>query len=276
MDFVSDLPSHIKYITTGLGSLMAIIGLFIDKNSAHFKYIAPFFIALICILGFFQANESINADKDTAFAMEQRNQLLLLVDNASTASMRTSSYLTDILLSQPKILKDFGLTESRAGKPLEQISTSDLVTGEILAANKYRMELIEQKPPSQRLHTRLWYYNKEMDTPELNNALKEIGFTVENKVATQRMADDPTNAIWYGPEVEFLDYKAVIVSMIRAGIDIRRTGPSCQNLENKKGVIEIGSSNLASGHIDGIARPAKSISEIRAAKSFADIQDFNC
>ncbi|MFT5997420.1 MAG: hypothetical protein ACI9RV_003031, partial [Glaciecola sp.] len=245
MEIFLELPNHLKYIITGLGSLLAVLGLFVDKNNSHFKFIAPMFIVLVCVLGFFQASDAINSDKDSEIAKDQRSNLLVLVDNSSIASLRTSSYLTDILLSQPKILKDFGLTSKRAGKPLENLSTAELIESEILAANKYRMELISNKHPSKRLRTKLWYYNKEIDTPALESALREMGFTVENQIAEENQADDPTNAVWYGPDVDFEDYKAVIVSLIRAGIDIRRTGPSCKNLIAKKDVIEIGSSDLA-------------------------------
>jgi hypothetical protein len=276
MEIFLELPNHLKYIITGLGSLLAVLGLFVDKNNSHFKFIAPMFIVLVCVLGFFQASDAINSDKDSEIAKDQRSNLLVLVDNSSIASLRTSSYLTDILLSQPKILKDFGLTSKRAGKPLENLSTAELIESEILAANKYRMELISNKHPSKRLRTKLWYYNKEIDTPALESALREMGFTVENQIAEENQADDPTNAVWYGPDVDFEDYKAVIVSLIRAGIDIRRTGPSCKNLIAKKDVIEIGSSDLASGLIDGIAKPTKSIQKIRNAKDFEDLRDFSC
>ncbi len=276
MELASNIPNFMGYLITGLGSLLAILGLFVDRNTSHFKYIAPLFIVLVLALGFFQAADAIDADNDSQLAREQRTQLLVLVDNTSVASLKTSSYLTDILLSQPKILGDFGLTEARAGKPLEELSTSELVRGEILAANKYRGELIEARPPSDRLDTTLWYYNKEIDSPALRNALKEIGFTVNNMIAQQNQAEDATNAVWYGPEVDLNDYKAVIVSLIRAGIDIRRTGPSCRNLEIKRGVIEIGSSDLAEGLIDGIQKPTKSIEQIRNARDFADLRDFSC
>jgi hypothetical protein len=276
MEIVLELPNYLKYIITGLGSLLAILGLFVDKSSSYFKFIAPMFIALVCLLGFFQASDAINSDKDSALANDQRSLLLTLVNNTSKTSLRTSGYLTDILLSQPKILRDFGLTTKRAGKPLENISTAELIEGEILAANKYRMELISNKLPSTRLKTKLWYYTKEIDTPELENALREMGFTIENKTAKENQANDATNAVWYGPDADFDDYKAIIVSLIRAGIDIRRTGPSCNNLSTKKGVIEIGSSDLASGLIDGIAKPTKSIQEIRIAEKFADLRDFVC
>ena len=270
MDIINQAPDYLKYIITSLGALLAILGLFVDKEGSHFKYIAPLFITLVIILGVFQGTDAINSDKEAKVANSQRTSLLTLVDNSAEASLRTSSYLTDILLSQPKILRDFGLTEARAGKPLDKISTSELIEGEILEANKYRMELIADRPPSERLSTKVWYYNKEMDTPALNNALKEIGFTVENKIAQRNQKDDPTNAIWYGPNVNFNDYKAVLVSLLRAGIDIKRTGPSCKNLLNKEGVVEVGASDLAAGLIDGIVKPTKSIKTIRAASSFDD------
>ncbi|MFQ3195549.1 MAG: hypothetical protein ACI9N3_002383, partial [Colwellia sp.] len=56
MEIFLELPNHLKYIITGLGSLLAVLGLFVDKNNSHFKFIAPMFIVLVCVLGFFQAS----------------------------------------------------------------------------------------------------------------------------------------------------------------------------------------------------------------------------
>jgi len=276
MDNYLDIPQYLKYLITGIGTLLAILGLFIDKSASYFKYTAPVFILLVVVLGVFQAIDAVESDKDAETAAEQRSRLLELVDNSSISSMRTSSYLTDILLSQPKILRDFGISEKRAGKPLDQISTSELVEGEILEANKYRMQLIAERVPSERLDTKVWYYNKEMDSPEIINALKEAGLTIENKIAQRNQANDLTNAVWYGPEVNFNDYKAVIVSLIRAGIDIKRTGPSCKNTGAKTGVIEVGASDKAAGLVDGIVSPTKSISLIKGAEFFSELRDFEC
>lgn len=276
MEIFNEIPQYLKYLTTALGALLAILGLFVDKGASYFKFVAPIFILLVIMLGVFQAIDAVESDKDANKATEQRDRLLVLVDNTSISSLKTSSYLTDILLSQPKILKDFGLSEKRAGKPLEKLSTSELIEGQILEANKYRMELISERAPSKRLDTIVWYYTKELDSPELINALKEVGLRIENKIAQRDQADDLTNAVWFGPEVNFNDYKAVLVSLIRAGIDIKRTGPSCKNINAKKRVVEVGSSDKAAGLLDGIVRPTKSIKEIRNAQDFKDLQDFKC
>lgn len=276
MEFFSAIPGFLKYLTAGLGAILAILGLFVDKDASYFKFVAPIFILLVLLLSGVQAIEAIESDNDSEIASKQRERLILLLDSTSTSSLKTSSYLTNILLSQPEILKDFGISEKRAGKPLDEISTSELVRGQILEANKYRMELIEQRTPSERLNTRIWYYNKELDSPELLTALKEIGLNVIDQVAKRNQANDPTNAVWYGPEVNFNDYKAVLASLIRAGIDIKRTGPSCKALKQKVGVIEVGSSDKASGLIDGIVRPTKTIEMIRNANNFEDLKDFSC
>lgn len=276
MEIFNEIPQYLKYLTTALGALLAILGLFVDKGASYFKFVAPIFILLVIMLGVFQAIDAVESDKDANKANEQRGRLLALVDNTSISSLKTSSYLTDILLSQPKILKDFGLSERRAGKPLEKLSTSELIEGQILEANKYRMELISERAPSKRLDTIVWYYTKELDSPELINALKEVGLRIENKIAQRNQANDLTNAVWFGPEVNFNDYKAVLVSLIRAGIDIKRTGPSCKNINAKKRVVEVGSSDKAAGLLDGIVRPTKSIKEIRNAQDFKDLQDFKC
>lgn len=276
MELFSEIPGFVKYLTAGLGALLAILGLFVDKDAPYFKFVAPIFILLVLVLSGFQATEAIKSDNDSKTASAQRERLLVLLDSTSTSSLKTSSYLTDILLSQPKILKDFGISEKRAGKPLDKLSTSELIEGQILEANKYRMELIAKRSPSERLNTKVWYYNKELDSSELLGALKEVGLNVVSKVAQRNQANDPTNAVWYGPNVNFNDYKAVLVSLIRAGIDIKRTGPSCKALSKKLGVIEVGSSDKAAGLIDGLVRPTKSIEKIRNANNFEDLRDFSC
>lgn len=276
MDIINETPQYVKYIISGLGAFLAILGLFMDRAKRYFKYVAPVFIVLVVVLGVFQAEDARKSDEEAREAQSQRIKVLKLVDNISLTSARTSTYLTNTLLSQPKILKDFGLTEKRAGKKLEQISTAELIAGEILEANKYRMELIQARPPSTRISTKVWYYNKEMDNPKLVEALEEVGFTVINMIATRNQENDPTNAVWHGPEVPIEDYKAVIVSLIRAGIDIRRTGPSCRNLDKKIGAIEVGASDKASGLIDGIKAPTKSISQIRTAVTYTELDDFKC
>jgi len=272
----SDLPNYVKYIIIFLGTVLAVLGLFVDKTSPRFKYIAPVFILIVLALGGIQAIDSIKSDTDAKLAEERMNKLLTLADTSTLVALKNSAYLTDLFLSFPKILKDFGLSEERAGKPLDSLSIRELEKSQIIEANRYRTVLIEKKPISTRSGTRIWYYNKEMDSPELKSALSELGFAVENKIATQNQKNDKTNAVWFGSGVELDDYKAVIVSLIRAGIDVKRTGPSCNNLSTKKGVIEIGASDLASGATTGMAKPSKSIEIIKNAKSFTDIQDFSC
>ncbi|WP_125779551.1 hypothetical protein [Pseudoalteromonas rubra] len=276
MEMFSHIPGFVKYLTAGLGALLAILGLFIDKEAPYFKLIAPLFILLVILLSGVQAVEGIAADNSSKQAAKQRERLLVLLDSTSTSSLKTSSYLSDILLSQPQILRDFGISEKRAGKQLDELSTSELVEGQILEANRYRGELIAQRAPSKRLQTTVWYYNKELDSAQLQSALKETGLNITNKIAQRNQADDPTNAVWFGPNVNFNDYKVVLVSLIRAGIDIKRTGPACKALHNKVGVIEVGSSDLAAGLADGIVRPTKSIEQIRNATSFTDLSDFTC
>jgi hypothetical protein len=276
MDLFAQIPQHLKYIITGIGAILAIIGLFVDKSSQHFKYIAPFFVVLILVLGVVQAVDTLNSNQESDEAKQKTDTLLVLVNNSAKSSLKTSSYLTDILLSQPKILKDFGMTVERVGKPLDQVTTAELVTGEILKANKYRLELISERPPSLRLSTEIWYYNKEMDSSEIRSVLNEIGFKVINKVAKSHQKNDRTNAVWYGQKVNLNDYKALLVSLLRAGIDIKRTGPSCENQNLKKNVIEVGASDDAAGFIDGIVKPTKSIQEIKSATTLEELSDIKC
>ncbi|MEM1368206.1 MAG: hypothetical protein AAGG02_09340 [Cyanobacteria bacterium P01_H01_bin.15] len=264
------------YLVPILGTAIAIFGLFIDTGKRNFRVLAPLLISIITILGIFQVFDLRDAAQDAQEAKEQRTMTVKLLDNVSVASARTSSYLSNILLAQPKVLENWGLTETRAGKPLVQISTEDLQEGQILAADQFRTELIEDRIPSTRQDIKVWYYTKEVDIPQLRQALAEVGFDVLNQVPTSFQKNDPTNAVWHGPEVDLNDYKAVIVTLIRAGIDIRRVGPSCNNRENKRKVIEVGASDEAAGLITGVLKPSKNIKDIREAMSFDQLDDFAC
>jgi hypothetical protein len=86
MEFINEAPHFLKYLITGLGAMLAVLGLFVDKNGRHFRTIAPLFILLVIVLGVFQAADAINSDKDSTVAKEQRDKLLVLVDNSSIAS----------------------------------------------------------------------------------------------------------------------------------------------------------------------------------------------
>lgn len=86
-------------------------------------------------------------------------------------------------MSQPKILSDFGLTEERVGKPFDQLSTQDLKNKSILSANQLRAELAQSNRASERLKTKIWYYTKELDNPNLLKAISELGYPIESKIA---------------------------------------------------------------------------------------------
>ena len=266
----------LTYLVPILGTAIAIFGLFIDTGKRNFRVLAPLLIVIVTVLGIIQVFDLRAASEDAQQAKKQRTVTVKLLDNVSMASARTSSYLSNILLAQPKVLEDWGLTETRAGKPLVQISTKDLQEGQVLAADQLRTELIESRNPSTRQDTQVWYYTKEVDSPQLRRALEEVGFEIKDEVPTSFQENDATNAVWHGPEVDLNDYKAVIVTLIRAGIDIRRVGPSCANRENKRKVIEVGASDEATGLITGVLKPSKNIKDIKAATSFDQLDDFAC
>jgi hypothetical protein len=263
-------------LVPGLSALLAIIGLFLDKEKPYFKILSAVVIIMVLVLGYMQILQSKEAKRESVEANSKIETLIKLADNTVISVVKSSTYLTDILLSQPQILADFGLTRERAGKDLESITTKELVKGEILEANQALGKLVAQRLPSKRQGFAIWYYNKEMDNPKLVGALKEIGFEIANKMAKDNQKNDPTNAVWHGPEVDLLDYKIVILSLIRAGVDVRRAGPSCKNLSAKKKTIEVGASDQAAGLFNGIKSPTISVSTILAAKSFEEIDNATC
>ena len=274
------LENSFVYLAPIVGTIVAILGLFADRQARSFKIIAPAIILATIVLTIFQISESKKAQIEEADAAKraktESKRFFKLLDDLASSSARTSSYLSSELLSQDKILGDFGLTEKRVGKELRELSMKDLENSEILIADQYRSELIAKRPPSHRKGVKVWYYNKEVDNPQLSLAMEEMGFEVTNLIAKRNQAEDLTNAVWYGPGVALEDYKAVIINLIRAGVDVQRTGPACNDTLSKHNVIEIGSSDEAAGRTDGLVRPTKSVLSIQNAKSFKDLDDFVC
>lgn len=280
------------YIAPALSTALAMLGLFIDRGNKSFRFVAPIFcliaVALLAaqVLSESQAKADMKAseeraaaqraslrqqlDASNAVAERQRADLLSIVDALSVSSVRVSSYVSDILLATPRILADFGLTRLRAGKDLEDLSTADLAKKEILTANRLRSQFAEQSSASARIGTEIWYYTKELDNPNIVKALTELSYPVANKTAVLQQADDLTNAVWYGPDTTLNDFKIVVLSLMRAGIEIQRLGPACKNLAVKSRVIEVGHSRAARDD------PPKTVAQIGAAASFADLRDFAC
>ncbi len=260
-------------MTTVLASvfsaLLVIIGIFVERKSPYFWPLAAVILILASSVGIFQV---ISAQETEGY----QERLEQSVDTLAGSSVRMSGYLSNILLSQPQILRDFGVRQKRFDKQLAEFSTDDLVRLQILEANKARADLIEEHLPSQRKGVVVWYYTKEVDDPIIRQTLEEIGFVVENRVARANQANDLTNAIWYGPNTDLNDYKIVILNMIRAGIDILRTGPSCSNRELKNRVIEVGSSDEAAGKTGKPASPPITVDWVMQAEKITDLDLTKC
>lgn len=265
----------LSLVTGGL----AVFGLFLDRKHPKFKVQAGIFTVMVLVAGILQIvigiDQNRKAEASIKNATDDRHKLLTMIDSLSVSSVKLTGFLGEKILKQVEVLRSFGLTIDRNDKkPLEEISLRDLLDWGVLEADEYRSTLLELHPPSQRLDrkTTVWYYTKEMDTPELRIALREVGFAVEDKKAMRNMADDLTNAVWHGPEVDLSDYKMVLTNLIRAHIDVQRIGPSCNNLDAKSGVIEVGASKRAAV----AALPAVNLSQVKTAISFDDLDNTSC
>ncbi len=262
------------YWVSTLSAILAVVGLFIDRSKPNFKKWAIIFIILVGGVCYLQINDAKEAQNEVDLAKNQRERLIELAGITAESTKKLTAFITKDVLALPQLLKKFGLSEERAGKALNEVSPSEIETGQIFEANKALEELIDSVPLSGIIGTKIWYYNKEMDKPDLKNAIEALGFTVTPIKPKPLLDSVATNAVWYGPEVSLEEYKMVIISLIRAGIDIQRTGPSQRNLHLKRNVIEVGASMNAAGLTGGIKQPTKSVQQIINAKSFDDLNDF--
>jgi len=262
----------IQVLVASLTIILAIIGIFIDRKSNNFKNIFLVYLLFLGLLFASQIWSSWDSERQNIQATNDRGTLISTIDSLSISSSTVVEYITDPFLNQEKILKDFGVTEEREGRPVKDLPLSYWNERDILAANDYRNEIVKTTSASSRVNTKVWYYTKDLDAPILRRVLSELSFKIEDKKATKKQANEPTNAIWYGPNVDLEDYKLVITSLIRAGIGIQRLGPACMNTNQKNRVIEVGASK------DAVRKNAKrkTILEIKEATSLEDISDIRC
>lgn len=263
---------ELQTIIAAITMTLAIFAIFVDRQSTSFKKILPVYIFLLIALFAVQVWEALNNYKEKEAAQIDRFTLIKTTDSQSKSVASIIQLLSQPLISQVDLLLTFGVTEERAGKPLDQLPLSYWKDQEISTANKYRFELIKSTEGSKRVGTKVWYYSKDLDSPALKDAIRELSFDVIDKKAKANQANDLTNAVWYSRDVQLDHYKLVVISLIRAGIDIQRLGPSCKNLETKVSVIEIGASDDARNN----NTPRKTVDFVMNAKSFSEFQDVKC
>lgn len=86
---------------------------------------------------------------------------------------------------------------------------------------------------------RIQYYRKTLDQDKVWLSIKELGYIhLEDIQSRVGMDDIETNCIAYGKDVSVYDLKLILLTLLRAGIDIQQIMPF-KNQTNKEKLIQI-------------------------------------
>ncbi len=139
----------------------------------------------------------------------------------------------------PNALKDFGWLSERV--PQKGVDTISIVE-QSFQANKELQRAISTSSKESREAITIQYFPKDVDQKKVEDALQELGFTLEKKLPLVR--DVPTNAIWFGEKVKLDDVKLVAYTLTRAGVQIRGIEHFRASSGPKALLIQVGASRF--------------------------------
>ena len=137
-------------------------------------------------------------------------------------------------------------------------TASSLVTQSNLADRQFR--LIAKQRTGQTANVRIDYFNKDVDSPQIQEALRSLGFGFEAK--TGKLLTTPTNAVWVGMAVSDSDAKAVAFTLIRAGTQLQKLARLRHLTGAKARVIQVGGSAQAAGNKPLTVQDVESLASI--------------
>jgi uncharacterized membrane-anchored protein YhcB (DUF1043 family) len=131
-------------------------------------------------------------------------------------------------------LKDFG------GEPSTKVPGDNTQIEQTLEADSARQQIVSATNGNQRENITIEYFWKDVDKYKVEKALKELGF--KEVVLKTPVNPWPTNAIWFGRQVNPKDATLVAFTLIRAGVvikEIRYFKPSSPRANSS--LIQVGS-----------------------------------
>lgn len=249
-------------ITAALG----LIGLFVDRKSRSFYAILPLFVVGVAVSAWLQFTGSAQQQAQLD-SLQSANRALLSGVGAIGGAVDAL-----VVRELGEMLRSFGMTDELAGSAPEDLSQDDLL--EVVAASRERSRIVstidaQGTAADTRAQTRVRYYAKERDNRNLKRSLISTGLTLEETAPTTRMANETTNAVWHGADVPIEHFKLVVLSLMRAKVPIRQTGPVCRNQDAKAHYVEVGASVAARG------MPLKTFEVVVNAQSYGQLDNFS-
>jgi len=138
----------------------------------------------------------------------------------------------------PNALKDFGWTN-------EKVASSTLgqeAVQQSLEANAELQQFTAKPEAGGRGAITIQYFPKDVDQKKVGEVLRALGFRLESR--SPQVTDLPTNAIWFGENVELEEVKLVALTLMRAGIQIRAIERFKEPSGRKASLIQVGASRF--------------------------------
>lgn len=136
--------------------------------------------------------------------------------------------LKDLYMGE--LAEEFNIDKASAGE------LDDAKVKQIIAYNDEFQKAVGDAPAGPRGQTKVSYYYKPDDPPEVAEAIRRLGFEV---APVPPINDTPTNYVRYGSAVRVEDVKLVSLALLRAGVPLKLV--DCFDVPTRKtNVIEIG------------------------------------
>jgi hypothetical protein len=223
-----------------LGLAAGFASLMLNNSSKDGSKVKTFLICLLLATFVWQVVLNAKASDDN-LALKQQ-----LVDLTKTAR-QVDSKLTNGLSEIKATLRGFGYPEQTVQ-----------ALGNSFAADKGLRALASSSTSRSRSRITVQYFPKNIDPIVIRKTIAELGFKQE--IFHPNNPYYPTNAVWFGQNVNVDDAKLIAMSLIRAGVSIRSVmqiqGSSAKNL------IQVGVNAKA------IASPPLSVEAIARSTSF--------
>ena len=217
-----------------LALVVGAASLFVDpKNPKRKLIIKVLIMALLftCGISIYSNYKEYNSSKEEIdWNKKHINELTSIIKAFRT---ETNSRLNDVFT-----LINFGWSKTR----IQEILSGNQMSRDILTskeADRERTKLASIAPKEKRQRATIQYFPKNVDKKIVENSLKELGFNLIS--GRPNLPNTPTNAIWFGENIDIDSVKLVAYTLIRAGIEIKVISPFSSPGGNKSNLIQVGS-----------------------------------
>jgi hypothetical protein len=214
-----------------------VLSLFIDPNNKATKWQKPTMLTLLILTSVLtmlfgyqnskQAQAEEAALKNSLAKLQERNDQLIdemieLRKGVDTAPERTTEAF---FIAFQERGWDINNLRSATQSQLDQSVEADKLIDSLASNINERQSITVQ------------YFPKDVDPNIVRSRLEALGFTLTTP--TTEVRNTPTNAIWFGSNVDIDSVKAVAYTLIAAGVELKMIR-QLDNSQGRERVIQVG------------------------------------